>query len=303
MTNSGSKALADGARKLLGPAFEEAGEILADRLRYWRWKSALSILERANEIRSLKGESNENVPLKFFIPFVDECSKEDEAQSGDLQELWATLLSNSSNGSVGIDLLCIDVMKKIGSTEATTLQEISRVCTAVQERQTLFKSAHGVQLDDIIIRYNQIFQRKHAVVTRGMGTISLNMLKSSEYFLEDAPLDAAFELQRNGLFFEELVFGIGNKKVSQRCSGDRQASLIALKRLGLIRELVIPVTLNFDATHLWGTAYLDKTLEAAVDTAEFSAASVKERDDGVCHIHSFALTAFGAQFVNRVSKH
>jgi Abortive infection alpha len=122
----GRKEIVAGVRMVLGPSGRELGEMVADRLRFWRWRQAVKIMERAAEIKKAKKRQQVDVPLKFFLPFVEESSKED---NDDLAEFWATLLATAGDKTTGFDLLCIDILKKMGRDEARlllTLEEASR---------------------------------------------------------------------------------------------------------------------------------------------------------------------------------
>jgi hypothetical protein len=61
------KQFAELARPLLEPAAKEAGDILADRLRYIRLKRMVASMERARKLLDEKGIAPKMVPSKIFV--------------------------------------------------------------------------------------------------------------------------------------------------------------------------------------------------------------------------------------------
>jgi hypothetical protein len=62
------KQFAELARPLLEPAAKEAGDILADQLRYIRLKRMVASMERARKLLDEKGIAPKMVPSKIFFP-------------------------------------------------------------------------------------------------------------------------------------------------------------------------------------------------------------------------------------------
>jgi hypothetical protein len=120
-----TKEVAELARPLLGSPVKQLSELLADRVRLWRWKSAIGIMKRAREIREEEGLQGNEVSLKFFLPFIEEASKEDEKDEL-LSDLWARLLARADKTTTGFDLVCIDILKAMGPMDASLLRFISR---------------------------------------------------------------------------------------------------------------------------------------------------------------------------------
>lgn len=117
----GKQEIVESAKAILGPASTEFGQLLADQIRFWRWRSARNILRRAHEIQKEQRIPSGAVPLKFFLHVIDEASKEDVAYGDPVCDLWANLLASSSEETVGFDLLCINVLKSIGREEVKLL--------------------------------------------------------------------------------------------------------------------------------------------------------------------------------------
>ncbi|MEM9807199.1 MAG: hypothetical protein AAF959_18185 [Cyanobacteria bacterium P01_D01_bin.56] len=83
-------------KTLCGPAAEEAGQILADRVRYWRWNNALFIMEQVDKTLIEKGITPQQIPLKTLMPIMEGISVEDESEN--LKAKWVNLISNAASG-------------------------------------------------------------------------------------------------------------------------------------------------------------------------------------------------------------
>ena len=92
------KQFAELARPLLEPAAKEAGDILADQLRYIRLKRMVASMERARKLLDEKGIAPKMVPSKIFIPILEGVFLEDE---NDLAAMWARLLASAAGGGLG----------------------------------------------------------------------------------------------------------------------------------------------------------------------------------------------------------
>ena len=83
-------------KRLLGPAIDEAGLILQDKVRVYRLKNTLRALDR---VRALLSEANiepRQVPLRALLPLLDGVSLEDDEF---LREKWARLLASAASST------------------------------------------------------------------------------------------------------------------------------------------------------------------------------------------------------------
>src|ERR1700724_2108638 len=83
------------ARRILG-SLAKIGDLFSDKVRLLRFKSAVKTLNRAAEIAKEKGISPNTIPIKFLVPFIEDCSLEEEESP--LIEQWASLLASASKG-------------------------------------------------------------------------------------------------------------------------------------------------------------------------------------------------------------
>ncbi|HEY4300002.1 MAG TPA: hypothetical protein VGM73_03945, partial [Candidatus Didemnitutus sp.] len=80
-------------QKLCSKPLSELGEILADRVRLWRFSNQISILSRAKEIADSEGLEIKPMSLKVLLPLLDGGSLEEDPN---IQDLWARLLVRGS---------------------------------------------------------------------------------------------------------------------------------------------------------------------------------------------------------------
>ena len=81
--------------KPLAPLGDEAAGIALDWLRYYRYRNALIIRDRINEIHQERGIAAKiPIPARFGIPLLEAASMEDDPS---LQEMWAGLAANATD--------------------------------------------------------------------------------------------------------------------------------------------------------------------------------------------------------------
>jgi Abortive infection alpha len=101
--------------KLLGPARAEAGEMLADRVRFARYKAQVRLLERALEFTKRRGISPQQVPLRTLAPLIESASlEEDEA----LADMWAALLASAASGPNGAPPGFVAILRELSPIDA-----------------------------------------------------------------------------------------------------------------------------------------------------------------------------------------
>lgn len=77
--------------KIINPPLEEIGLLLQDRVKLWRLKQQLKIVNKAKELVEKHNISVKVVPLKILAPLLENASLEEDDQ---LQSMWARLLVN-----------------------------------------------------------------------------------------------------------------------------------------------------------------------------------------------------------------
>lgn len=79
--------------KLLGPAADEIGQILQDKVRAYRAKNLTNVLHKTQDKILTSGQSVSAVPTKLLLPLIEGASLEDD---DDLSEKWAGLLASAA---------------------------------------------------------------------------------------------------------------------------------------------------------------------------------------------------------------
>jgi len=78
--------------EILKPPASEFGGLLADMVRYYRFKTQIWIIQKAKKHIDKLGIKTQKVPVKFLASLLDNCSWEEDE---DMKERWASLLANS----------------------------------------------------------------------------------------------------------------------------------------------------------------------------------------------------------------
>lgn len=113
------KALGRALEQFLGPAANDSGQLIADQIRYLRWRIALNIVERAERISTKKNLSKNNVPIKFIVPFLEKASLQDD--DGHLSEMWSALLAKARDDYKDRYVSYVDILNTLSPTEAAIL--------------------------------------------------------------------------------------------------------------------------------------------------------------------------------------
>ena len=81
---------------ILGSASSEVGELIADNIKFVRWKNALKILEKAQKEMEIRGIQSKEIPLKILFPILEGASLESDDEN--LQAKWSNLLTSAAAG-------------------------------------------------------------------------------------------------------------------------------------------------------------------------------------------------------------
>ena len=84
---------------LLGPAIEETGLLIADNLKYIRFKNQIKILNKARNYASSKNIKTTEISLKILVPLLENASLE---ESPELQSKWAGMLVNMADSETNL---------------------------------------------------------------------------------------------------------------------------------------------------------------------------------------------------------
>jgi hypothetical protein len=107
-------------KRLLGPGINEAGQMIADQVRYRRFKNQVVIFSKANELLNKNHIEPKQVNLKMLHPIMEYSSLEEDET---LQDIWARFIANVSSHEtdLSLSLKCIDILKNITPEEVRFL--------------------------------------------------------------------------------------------------------------------------------------------------------------------------------------
>lgn len=114
---------------VFGPASHELSLLFGDQMRYWRFKNATNILEKAQAIVERRGLKPEQVDALGFgegLLLLEASSLEEDDT---VQEMWARLMANAVDPSSGTraEKVYVDLLKSISGREAAFLDLIEQI--------------------------------------------------------------------------------------------------------------------------------------------------------------------------------
>lgn len=105
--------------KLLGPTIEELGLLMADRIKYYRYKNQVNILIKAkNYVESKKLDVRE-IPTKILVPLLEQASLEEDEE---MQIKWANLIGNLADSEQNLQNQIFPYL--LGQISFTEYQEL-----------------------------------------------------------------------------------------------------------------------------------------------------------------------------------
>jgi len=119
------EAAKDFLMKIAGPAAEEFGLLLRDKVWLWRFKNATSMLAKSQRMLKEAGIEPSSVPLKTLVPLFEGASLEEDDE---LATKWAALLANAASPdcSLRIHPGFAQVLSQLSPTGARFLDEVAK---------------------------------------------------------------------------------------------------------------------------------------------------------------------------------
>jgi hypothetical protein len=109
--------------RVLGP-LAEASDLLSDRMRFFRWKSAVKTLAKAKEFADKHGFKPKQIPLKQLVPLIEGASLEEE--DSELVEKWAALIAHASDEPEHKYVFFAQILSSLDGSEVKLLDELWR---------------------------------------------------------------------------------------------------------------------------------------------------------------------------------
>jgi hypothetical protein len=116
-----TKSIADFFANLTKEPAEEAGGMLADRIRFWRIKQAVSLKEKLEAFLKQRGITDtREVPLKLTVAVLDGATMEDDDE---LHTEWAKLLANAVDPSfkAEVRVAYADILRSLNAFDVSCL--------------------------------------------------------------------------------------------------------------------------------------------------------------------------------------
>ncbi|MYH32176.1 MAG: DUF4393 domain-containing protein [Gammaproteobacteria bacterium] len=140
--------------RLFGPASDEMGEYLAERLRQWRWRQdnfgkIAERYEREKTARGISDDSLKSLTEGEAYRLAEACSFEDDEL---VQELWAGLIASAMDPAKEAvsTRAFVEILKAIGPVEAGLLLVINEIShPPKQPSRSDLKNASPEEITDI----------------------------------------------------------------------------------------------------------------------------------------------------------
>ena len=136
LAKNGIKAALDVAKdfltKLAGPASEEVGLLLQDRVRVYRLKNQVRMLAKAQKMLRDAGIDPNSVPLRTLVPILEGASLEDDEY---LSTKWAGLLASVASGQNQLTShpSYANILAQLSPNEAKYLDQLAQLVELKQD--------------------------------------------------------------------------------------------------------------------------------------------------------------------------
>jgi len=121
--------------KLIFPAVEEVGLLMADNIKVWRFKNQIRLLNNVEKYVTEKNISTKKVPLKVLLPLLENASLE---EGENIIKLWESLLLNYIDSSKSFTSAVFPkILAEINSVEATFLKNHTTIFDAVYKEKRI----------------------------------------------------------------------------------------------------------------------------------------------------------------------
>jgi hypothetical protein len=133
--------------------FTERRGLKADQIRLQRTEVAYEIAKIAKATAELERLELKPPPTKFFVPFLERASLED--QDTELHSRWAALLLSASTNYEARHLTFIDLLSRLSSQELSLLEEVCLTDKAFPE--TMYPDGHIEQNERKVSKNSTLF--------------------------------------------------------------------------------------------------------------------------------------------------
>lgn len=147
-------AIADYIDQTSGGLVTNALGLVADRVKYWRIKQALSLKEKTEKLLQERGVNEpRSVPAKFLLPLLDAATVEED---DDLHTRYATLLANARdpNFKSGTPKYYVSILSELEPFDMLLLDKIFDAAPLVSNNNyvVLNKLSEAVHVDQMLCK-------------------------------------------------------------------------------------------------------------------------------------------------------
>ena len=224
----------------------EVGNYIADKVRYLRYKSLLKIINKANKEAKLQGLSLQMPPLKFFVPFCEAASLEDEGDDDDsltdLQSMWKKLLLDAVTNFDSRHQVFTRIIREITRNEVDFLRRMIEAPRAtIQYGPSSHNYVDACWFDESFIA--TFAKRVRGLEDRAISKMVVDCFETPGvllYAVDTAEGKAGETLSETSYVFQGSWYH----------SPERMASHSLLESLGIIQSFRLPGTLYDLGRHI-----------------------------------------------------
>lgn len=135
----------DFVSKLIGPTIEEFGLLLADNIKYFRFRNQVKILLKSRKYVESRKINIKQIPTKILVPLLEQASLEEDEE---LQDKWAKMIVNMSDSETNlVSNIFPYILSQISKEEFNELNELNKSEKSFNEKY--------FSQSDIFIEINQ----------------------------------------------------------------------------------------------------------------------------------------------------
>ncbi|MBI3218726.1 MAG: DUF4393 domain-containing protein [Bacteroidetes bacterium] len=132
-----AEVAADFLHSILTQPIQELNGLVADKIKFWRFKNQVDILLKAKKYLESKGINANKIPLKSVSNLLEYASLEEDE---DMQDKWAALLANAVRETKDYDLTHIfsQILNQLSAQEVAVLDHMFSRCFFKSDRDRPF---------------------------------------------------------------------------------------------------------------------------------------------------------------------
>ena len=169
-------------KKIAGPAAEEFGLLLQDKIRLYRYKNQIRILQQAKEMLDQANIKPKPIPLRTLAPLLDGASLEDNEY---LANKWSALIANAAIGDHSKDNhpSYSKILMELSPTDALLLEKFHEEKSKIiwNPFKEKFARENSLTLEEVAFSFENLFRLGLIYNTANglnIGEFSKNFIKA-----------------------------------------------------------------------------------------------------------------------------